>query len=122
MKTRIEIKYVRTTKNEHEVHASYELFNPFLDPGSISFATLWWSTGPTILSHTGHYFVNKSKDNRLSECNFLKPECKFSLTAKWRPAAGTTIEIFLTAVSATSMKRALSRCGGANGGDILGPS
>lgn len=51
-KTRIEIKYVRTTKNEHEVHASYELFNSFLDPGSISFATLWRSTGPTILKAT----------------------------------------------------------------------
>jgi radical SAM protein with 4Fe4S-binding SPASM domain len=72
-KTRIEIKYVRTTKNEHEVQASYELFNSFLDPVLDQFCdalAVDWSDDPE--NHTGYYLVNKSTDNRLSECNYFE--------------------------------------------------
>ena len=72
-KTAIEIKFVRTKKNEHEVQAAYELFRSFLDLELDSFhdaLAVDWSDDPA--GEVGYYFVNKSKENRLKQCNYFE--------------------------------------------------
>ena len=72
-KTRIEIKFVRTMRNEHEVKAAYELFQSFMDPVLDQFndaLAVDWSDEPG--SPTGYYYINKSTENRLSECRYFE--------------------------------------------------
>jgi radical SAM protein with 4Fe4S-binding SPASM domain len=72
-KTKIEIKFVRTTENEHEVKAAYELFQSFMDPAIDQFndaLAVDWSDEPE--SPTGYYYIKKSKENRLSECQYFE--------------------------------------------------
>jgi radical SAM protein with 4Fe4S-binding SPASM domain len=72
-KTKVEIKFVRTKKNEHEVAAAFELFKALLDPELDRFndaLAVDWADGPP--GDVGYYFVSKSEENRLSECNYFE--------------------------------------------------
>jgi radical SAM protein with 4Fe4S-binding SPASM domain len=72
-KPKIEIKFVRTTENEHEVKAAYELFQSIMNPAIDQFndaLAVDWSDEPE--SPTGYYYINKSTENRLSECHYFE--------------------------------------------------
>jgi MoaA/NifB/PqqE/SkfB family radical SAM enzyme len=72
-KTVIELKFVRTRDNEHEVAAAYDLFRGILDPGIDFFhdaLAVDWSDGMGKTPY--YYFVEAAKGRRLTQCEYFE--------------------------------------------------
>jgi MoaA/NifB/PqqE/SkfB family radical SAM enzyme len=72
-KTAIELKFVRTRKNEHEVTAAYDLFGGILDHQIDRFhdaLAVDWSDG--MGQTPDYYFVETARGRRLSRCEYLE--------------------------------------------------
>lgn len=73
----IQIKFVRTRKNAHEVQMAYELFNAFLDPARDTFEDMLaidWSDAPDA-GDTGLYYIGKiGADVTASGCRALETQ------------------------------------------------
>jgi MoaA/NifB/PqqE/SkfB family radical SAM enzyme len=72
-KTVVELKFVRTRKNEHEVAAAYDLFRGILDPDIDLFhdaLAVDWSDG--MGQTPDYYFVERGHGRRLTSCAYFE--------------------------------------------------
>jgi MoaA/NifB/PqqE/SkfB family radical SAM enzyme len=72
-KTVIELKFVRTRRNEHEVAAAYDMFGGILDPEIDRFhdaLAVDWSDG--MGQTPDYYFVETAQGRRLTSCAYFE--------------------------------------------------
>ena len=74
-KTKIWIKYVRTTDSQHEVSAAHQLFRGFLNPALDLFEdslAIDWGDQPA--QNDELYFIHKAQESkRADKCSYLDP-------------------------------------------------
>jgi pyruvate-formate lyase-activating enzyme len=74
-KTRVRIKFVRTTANEHEVQAAFEMFSKIMDASLDTFEdslAMDWGDLPT--NYEGYYYFHQGqRGKRLSSCALAEP-------------------------------------------------